>query len=132
MEKSPSNKLFEKNRSKLKQQLQENSLVILFSNQNMPRNGDQFHPYRENSDFFYFTGIEQENSALILTDKEEYLFIQKQTENNKLWEGEKLTHEKAEKISGIQNIDSINSLEKTFTSLTSDKPHVLFNIQQPI
>mgnify|MGYP000243991435 CR=1 FL=1 len=132
MEKSPTNKLFEKNRTKLKQQLRENSFAILFSNQNMPRNGDQFHPYRESSDFFYFTGIEQENSALILTNKEEYLFIQKQTENNKLWEGEKLTHEKAEKISGIQNIEDISALEKTFTSLTSDKPHVLFNIQQPI
>jgi len=132
MEKSPSNKLFEKNRSKIKQQLKENSMVVLFSSQNMPRNGDQFHPYRENSDFFYFTGIEQENSALILTDKKEYLFIQGQTENNKLWEGEKLTHEKAKKISGIQNVESITVLEKTFASLTSDKPHVLFNIEQPI
>ncbi|MGM0497014.1 MAG: aminopeptidase P family protein [Bacteroidota bacterium] len=132
MKNHPSNNLFEKNRSKLKNHLQNNSLVILFSNQNMPRNGDQFHPYRENSDFFYFTGIEQENSALILTDKEEYLFIQEQTENNKLWEGEKLTREKAEKISGIQNIESTTALEKTFANLTSDKPHVLFNIEQPV
>ena len=132
MKNSPSNKLFEKNRSKLKQQLRENSLAILFSNQNMPRNGDQFHPYRESSDFFYFTGIEQGNSALILTCNDEYLFIQEQTESNKLWEGKKLMPEIAEKISGIQNIESISALEKTFASLTSDKPHVMFNIQQPV
>ncbi len=132
MKKAPSNKLFEKNRAKLKQQLNENSLAIIFSNQNMPRNGDQFHPYRERSDFYYFTGIEQENSALILTGKEEYLFMQEQTENNKLWEGEKLTREKASTISGVQNIKSIADLEKTFASLTSDKSEVLFNIQQPI
>jgi Xaa-Pro aminopeptidase len=132
MNNQPSANLFIKNRQKLREYLNNNSLVILFSNQNMPRNGDQFFPYRENSDFFYFSGIEQENSVLIITGEEEYLFIYQQTEKEKLWEGEKLTFEAASKLSGIENIEAIDKLEQTFTSLIAQREHVFFNIQQPI
>jgi len=132
MSTQPSSKLFIKNRQKLRESLNYSSLVILFSNQNMPRNGDQFFPYRENSDFYYFTGIEQENSALIITREEEYLFNHQQTKKEKLWDGEKLTPEAARRLSGIENIETIDKLEQTFTSLIAQKGHVFFNIQQPI
>lgn len=128
----PSSNLFIKNRQKLREYLDSKSFVILFSNQNMPRNGDQFFPYRENSDFFYFTGIKQENSALILTDTEEYLFIHQQTEKEKLWEGEKLTKEAAYAFSGIENIEATGKLEQIISHLISERNHVFFNIQQPI
>ncbi len=132
MSTQPSVNLFIKNRQKIREYLTNNSFVILFSNQSMPRNGDQFFPYRENSDFFYFTGIEQENSALIITGTEEYLFIHKQTEKEKLWEGEKLTPEAASKLSGIETIEAIDTLEQTFTRLIAERDHVFFNIQQPV
>ncbi len=57
---------FEKNRKKISDKLKPDSIAILHSNDEMPRNGDQYFPFRQNSDFYYLTGIEQEKSALVL------------------------------------------------------------------
>jgi Xaa-Pro aminopeptidase len=58
--------LFVNNRVKLSKLLKNNSLAIFHSNDQMPRNGDCFFPFRQNSDFFYLSGIDQEQSILLL------------------------------------------------------------------
>ena len=58
--------LFQKNRKKLARKLDKKSVAIIHSSDEMPRNGDQFFNYRQSSDFFYFSGIEQEKSVLVL------------------------------------------------------------------
>ena len=60
------NSLFRKNRDKLLKLLPVSTIAIVCSNAQMPRNGDQYYVYRQNSDFFYLTGVEQEKSVLIL------------------------------------------------------------------
>ncbi len=111
-----SNKLFIKNRSKLVKELKPNSISIIFSNDEMPRNGDQNFPYRQNSDFFYMTGIKQEKSILVIyTDSKikqfkETLFILKSDSVIKKWQGHKLTIDEAKELSGIEDI----SLEDKF------------------
>ena len=54
------------NRKKLTANLKANSVVIVHSNDEMPRNGDQYFPFRQNSDLLYLCGIEQEKSILLL------------------------------------------------------------------
>ncbi|MCF6366563.1 MAG: aminopeptidase P N-terminal domain-containing protein [Bacteroidales bacterium] len=111
------NKLFIKNRKKLIDKITDEGIVIINSNDQMPRNGDQFFKYRQNSDFFYLTGIEQEKSILIINpfakkkgDKE-VLFIIKASKNLEIWEGHKLTKKEAGKISGIKNVRFISEFE---------------------
>ncbi len=58
--------MFVNNRKHLTNKLPAKSLAILHSNDQYPRNGDQFFPFRQQSDFFYLTGIDQEKSILIL------------------------------------------------------------------
>ena len=58
--------LFEKNRKKVIKYLQSNSLAVIHSNDQMPRNGDQYFNYRQNSDLFYLSGIDQEKTILTL------------------------------------------------------------------
>jgi Xaa-Pro aminopeptidase len=58
---------FEQNRNKLCKLLKKNSVAIFHSNDEMPRNGDQFFPFRQNSDLFYLTGIDQEKTILVLS-----------------------------------------------------------------
>ena len=60
------NSLFEKNRKKVIKYLQLNSLAVIHSNDQMPRNGDQYFSFRQNSDLFYLTGIDQEKTILTL------------------------------------------------------------------
>ncbi|MFW5974887.1 MAG: aminopeptidase P N-terminal domain-containing protein, partial [Bacteroidota bacterium] len=58
--------LFSRNRKKLIKKLPEKSLVILHSNDEMPRNGDQTFPFRQLSDLFYLTGLDQEECILMM------------------------------------------------------------------
>jgi Xaa-Pro aminopeptidase len=109
--------LFIRNRQKLKDKLDKNSVAIVHSNDQMLRNGDQFFPYRQNSDLFYLTGIEQEMTVLMLCPdhldhyKQEILFIRKTDQKLQTWEGEKLDKRKSEDISGITNIQWLDQYE---------------------
>lgn len=94
-----------------------NSAAVFFSSDQKHRNGDQYFPYRQNSDFFYLTGIDQEKSILVITKnskqkKNNYsLFIIKTNENIARWEGHKYTKEEAKSISGIDNVFWLDSFD---------------------
>jgi len=112
-----SSSFFTKNRKNIQKTLNEKALLVLISNDQYPLNGDQFYSYRQQSDLFYLTGIEQEKTALILSKEKAYLFILKADEKLETWEGEKLTGTKAQEISGINNILWINDFDKILNQL---------------
>ncbi len=102
--------LFIQNRKNFTDRLKKKSVAIFNAADLMPRNGDATFPFRQQSDLFYLTGIDQEDTALILfpdcpVEKyREALFVRKTSELIMLWEGEKLTLEQARKVSGIKNV----------------------------
>lgn len=115
--------LFIKNRFKLNSSLEPGSCAILFGADEMPRNGDQYYSFRQNSDFFYLTGIEQERSFLILAPGHsnpklrEVLVILKPTPELEIWNGHKLTTEEASEISGISNVIFEEASEQILTEV---------------
>ncbi len=119
--------LFIKNRVKLFNLLENNSLAIIFSTKEKHRNGDQNYAYRQNSDFFYFTGIEQENSIFLIVKEnfvvKEFLFLLKPYAKKETWEGKVLTKKIAENISGISNILWINEFDETIKLFSENKEH---------
>jgi Xaa-Pro aminopeptidase len=128
--------LFEKNRKKLIKLLQSNSLALIHSNDQMPRNGDQYFPFRQSSDLFYLTGIDQEKTILTLCpnhpDKNlrEILFIIESNETIAVWEGHKYTKEEAQKTSGINNIKYISEFESIFRELAIKAESVYLNLKE--
>ena len=110
--------LFIDNRTKLSKLLKNNSLAIFHSNDEMPRNGDCFYPFRQNSDFFYLSGIDQEQSILLLfpdcpnPSYREVLFVRETCEHVKIWEGPKYSKKEATKVSGIKI--NLNVLDNFF------------------
>jgi len=121
--KSINNEMFAENRNRFCSQLKSNSIAIFHSNDQMPRNGDQFFPFRQQSDFFYLTGIDQEKSVLILAPDHpdpkyrELLFLIETNEKIAIWEGHKYTKDEAVQISGIQNIRWLESFDITVREL---------------
>lgn len=115
--------LFCKNRKKLAGKLSKDSITIVNSNDAMPRNGDQTFPFRQGSDIFYLTGIEQEETVLILfpdcelKPMRELLFISDRNEHLETWYGRKLTIEEARSISGIETILFLSQFESTLRDL---------------
>lgn len=109
--------LYKRNRQKIMQQMREGSVAIIHGADNMPRTGDLFFPYRQDSNMLYLTGIEQEQTILLLapgnTDarSREQLFILRPDKNTETWEGRKLTNEEARDISGIETIRFVSDFE---------------------
>ena len=103
-------RLFIRNRAKLAAQLPPKSIAVFTANEPMPRNGDQFFPFRQQSDFFYLTGINEENAYLIIAPDypdetlREVLFIEPYDEVKATWQGEMLDASQAVAISGITTV----------------------------
>ncbi|MCG8698079.1 MAG: aminopeptidase P N-terminal domain-containing protein, partial [Bacteroidales bacterium] len=125
--------LFATNRKKLLEALPPNAIALIHSNVQMPRNGDQFFPYRQNSDFFYYTGIDQEKSVLLLDPSNadeknrEVLFILRTNEELETWEGHKLTPSEAVDLSGIETIKFADELDNYIHSVVFDRTQVYVN-----
>lgn len=100
-----SSQFYVRNRKNLVSKLKENSLAIFHSNDVMPTNADGEMGFRQNNDLFYLTGVDQEETVLIIDDKgNEILFIRETSDLIKIWEGAKLTKEEATNLAGIQDV----------------------------
>ena len=99
---------FSSRRNKILEQLENNSIAILFAGQARKKSGDAFFPFEVNRNFYYLTGIDQENSVLLLVkcdgEVSEYLFIDEKNEKIEKWTGLKMTVEAAREISGIETV----------------------------
>jgi Xaa-Pro aminopeptidase len=108
--KSISKELFISNRKRLLKELKPQSIVVVNANDIMPTNSDGTMRFRQNSDLFYLTGVDQEETILILCpdfpDKKykEVLFVRETNEHIATWEGHKLTKDEARELTGIETI----------------------------
>ncbi|MCQ2607527.1 MAG: aminopeptidase P N-terminal domain-containing protein [Bacteroidales bacterium] len=122
--------LFEKNREKIFAKLPASSSAIIFANPQMPRNGDLFFPYRQNSDLFYVTGITQEKSIVILTnyksENKAILFILNPRPELEQWEGKKLRIEEAKEISGIAEIHYVEEFQDIWEEIACNSDHLYY------
>lgn len=125
--------LFIQNRQRFIRQMKPDSIAIFHANDLMPRNGDQHYPYRQHSDFFYLTGIGQKGSALILfpdsqkKDLKEILFLVKETDHSRIWEGERLSKEEGSSISGIQKVFWYNQYPVVLHELLRQAKRIYIN-----
>lgn len=109
--------LFLKNRAKFIQKMEPNSIAIFTSNDIMPNNADDMMGFTQNNDLFYLSGIDQEETILMLypdaalPENREILFVVETSELLKIWEGDKLTKEQANEISGIKNVKWASDFE---------------------
>jgi len=128
--------LFIFNRKKLCNELKNNSLAIFHSNDEMPRNGDCFFPFRQNSDLFYLSGIDQEHTILIVfpdcpnPSYREVLFVRKTNEHVKIWEGHKYTKKESTEISGIKSVFWLENFDNIFKMLVNWTDNIYININE--
>lgn len=120
---TPGKNFFSGNRRRFGQKLKPGSVAVFHSNDQMPRNGDQFFPFRQNSDFYYLTGINQEKSILLIAPEHpdpkyrEILFLIETDEKIATWEGHKYTKSEATEISGIEHVEWITGFDLLFREL---------------
>jgi Xaa-Pro aminopeptidase len=117
------NQLFINNRKKFSAKLATNTIAIFNANDVMPTNADGTMPFRQNNDLFWLSGVDQEESVLVIfpdhTDESqrEILFLKETNEHIAIWEGAKLTKESALKTAGIKTVYWLNELEGKIAEL---------------
>lgn len=122
--------LFKKNRAKLYSQLPPKSIVVISSNDIMPTNADGTMGFRQNSDLFYLSGLDQEETLLILypdapeASWKEIAFVRETSELIAIWEGHKYTKEEASSISGIKNIQWASNFDSMLKTLIYSAAHL--------
>jgi Xaa-Pro aminopeptidase len=127
---------FTGNRKKLTKALDRNSVAIINSNDELTRNGDQDFPYRQSSDLFYLTGLEQEKCILTLCpdhpDKNlrEIIFTIKPDEQLEIWTGHKYTKEEVKEISGVKTVKWLEDFEMTFRDLAISSENIYVNLNE--
>ncbi len=108
---------FVHNRANLRALMKPNSMVIIHASDIYPTSADGTMPFKQNSDIFYLTGVDQEETVLVLMPdaidpkEREILFTKETSEHMAIWEGEKLTKEQARAVSGIERVEWSDSFE---------------------
>ncbi|MBN7815141.1 aminopeptidase P family protein [Algoriphagus pacificus] len=128
--------LYIRNRAKLAAKLKENSVAIFNSNDIMPTNADGTMKFRQNNDLFYLSGIDQEETILLIAPDcpnpamREVLFLRETSELIAIWEGHKYTKEEAEAASGIKNIQWLSSFDQIFNTVMALSERVYLNTNE--
>ncbi|MEO1219575.1 MAG: aminopeptidase P N-terminal domain-containing protein [Bacteroidota bacterium] len=128
--------LFINNRKKLVQHLPPNALVVLNANDILPTNADGTMPFRQNSDLFYLSGLEQPETILVLYPDapenmwREMLFIKETSEETRIWEGQPYTPAEARAIAGIDLIHALGAFEGIFRKIMQQATYVYLNTNE--
>ncbi|NGY38956.1 M24 family metallopeptidase [Flavobacterium sp. XN-5] len=111
--------LFVANRTQFAKKMNANSIAMLSSNDVMPNNADDVMGFAQNNDLFYLSGIDQDETILILypdaikEENREILFVKEVSEQSKIWDGDFLAKEAVSRISGVKNVKWTHEMEKT-------------------
>src|SRR5713226_3610319 len=125
--------VFETNRARLQNLLLPNSLAVLNANDILPTNADGVSLLRQNSDLFYLTGIEQEETILLVypdaheEEQREILFLRQPNPTAEIWEGHKLSKQEATRISGVRRVEWLSEFRPLLHRLMCECDHVYLN-----
>jgi Xaa-Pro aminopeptidase len=128
--------LFVENRKRYRELLKPGSIAFFNANDEMPRNGDGNFPFRQNSDLFYLSGIDQEKTLLVicpdcpLPQYREVLFLLQTNEKIAVWEGHKYTKEEARAASGIHTVMWLEEMDAILTIMMNHASVVYLNINE--
>ncbi len=128
--------LFIKNRKKFTAEMKPKSLAVFNSNDIYPISADSTMPFEQHRDIFYLSGVDQEESVLLLfpdapsENQREILFLRETNEHIAIWHGEKLTKERAFEVSGIKSVFWLQDFEKVLFELMTYADTIYINTNE--
>ncbi len=128
--------LFIKNRAKFSKKMVSKSMAIFNSNDIYPISADSTLPFAQHRDIFYLSGVDQEESVLVIfpdcpkKEHREILFLKETNDHIAVWEGEKLTKEKAFETSGIKKVYWLKDFDKVLFELMTQAEAVYINTNE--
>jgi len=128
--------LFINNRKRYTEQMESNALAIFNSNDIYPISADSTMPFQQHRDIFHLSGVDQEESVLVLFPDckneahREILFLRETNEHIAVWEGEKLTKDAAFEVSGIKTVYWLSQMDNTLNTLLAEADKIYINTNE--
>jgi Xaa-Pro aminopeptidase len=125
--------LFIKNRQRFVAKMQPHSIAIINSNDELPTNGDAIHKFKQNSDLYWLTGIDQEDTMVVLFPDNpdpkyrEVLVLVRPNELKEKWDGHRLRKNEAFDISGMSTVVWLDSLDALLQQWVNDAENIYLN-----
>lgn len=114
--------------------MKNNSVLLLFSGKEVKRSADAVYDFSVNRNFYYLTGIKQDNSFLLIKKTDgivsETLFTSAYNKTKEIWTGRRLTPEEALHLSGVQEHANSEDFEETFESLLLTKQTIYLDLEE--
>jgi len=129
-------KLFIRNRKRFTKQLEQKSIAVFNSSDIMPTSADGAHGFIQQTDLFYLSGIDQEESTLVICPEakeekyREILFVKETNEKIALWEGHKYSKDEATAVSGIKSVFWNHEFENIFKPLVFESDTIYLNTNE--
>ena len=129
---------FSSNRDRLAALLPAGALAIISSNDPMPTNADGTMGFAQNSDLYYLSGVDQEETLLVLfpsshdPKRRAMLFLRETSEEIAVWEGAKLTKEEAREATGIQNVFWLREMERPLREALAEAQSVYLGLNEHV
>lgn len=117
-------------------QMRPKSIAVFNSNDIYPIGADSTLPFEQDRDIFYLSGADQEETILLLfpdamdPKHREILFVRETNDHIAVWEGAKLTQEKATEVSGIETVYWLKDFDKIFFDLMTEADTIYFNTNE--
>lgn len=131
-----SKELYIRNRKKFTGRMKENTLAVFNSNDIYPISADSTMPFEQHRDILYLSGVDQEESILVLfpgsvnENHREVLFLKETSELIAIWEGEKLTKEAAFEVSGIKTVYWLDQFPVIFKQMMAEAEGIYLNTNE--
>ena len=128
--------VFTKHRQRFMAKLKPNSIAVFNANDIYPISADSTLPFEQHRDLFYLTGIDQEETILILCPgaedpkRREMVFVRETNADIAVWEGHKLTKSEATAVTGIDNVQWTAEFKASFLELTKQADNVYINTNE--
>ena len=128
--------VFTKHRQRFMAKLKPNSIAVFNANDIYPISADSTLPFEQHRDLFYLTGVDQEETILILypdakdPKQREMVFVRETNAHIAVWEGHKLTKSEAKAVTGIDNVQWTSDFEASFLALAKQVENIYINTNE--
>ena len=128
--------VFAQHRQRFMVHLKSNSIAVFNSNDIYPISADSTLPFEQHRDLFYLTGIDQEETIVVLCPDakdpalREVVFVKETNAHIAVWEGHKLTQAEATEVSGIATVKWTSEFEDHFLALAKEVEHIYINTNE--
>ena len=128
--------VFTKHRQRFMAKLKPNSIAVFNANDIYPISADSTLPFEQHRDLFYLTGIDQEETILILCPDakdpkhREMVFVRETNAHIAVWEGHKLTKSEAAAVTGIDHVEWTTDFEASFLELAKQAENIYINTNE--